>query len=84
MKATRSASFLITEKYINIPTSVAMRLDRLQRDFVWGGVGNQRNSTWLNGAQNPVQGLGTRKLGIFNQAILGKCLWCYAMKRGLL
>jgi hypothetical protein len=58
--------------------SVASRIEKLQRDFLWGGMGEEFKYhlvSWekvctpiLNG------GLGIRNLVLFNRALLGKWL----------
>jgi hypothetical protein len=71
-----------------IPSRVANRLERLQRNFLWGGS-NEKNKfhlvKWLL-VCSPSQkgGLGIRNLRRFNQALLGKWLWCFATERDAL
>jgi hypothetical protein len=68
-----------------IPVGVANRLERLQRNFLWGGIGNEFKFHLVNWARIclPIKsgGLGVRNLIQFNRALLGKWLWRYAMDR---
>jgi hypothetical protein len=71
-----------------LPMDVAHRLEKLQRDFLWGGMGDEHKFHLVNWQQvcSPIQygGLGIRKLSVFNKALLGKWLWRYAVERGAL
>jgi hypothetical protein len=64
-----------------LPMSVARRIEKLQRDFLWGGMGDEHKYHLVNWQQicAPLQhgGLGIRNLSIFNKALLGKWLWRY-------
>uniref|UniRef100_A0A2N9GA24 Reverse transcriptase domain-containing protein n=1 Tax=Fagus sylvatica TaxID=28930 RepID=A0A2N9GA24_FAGSY len=64
-----------------IPVSVALRIDKIQRDFLWGGMGEGKKFHLVNWSQvcQPLKmgGLGVRNLLLFNQALLGKWLWRY-------
>jgi hypothetical protein len=64
-----------------IPASVARRIDKIQRDFLWGGMGDERKFHLVNWSQvcQPLKlgGLGIRNLTKFNKALLGKWLWRY-------
>ena len=68
-----------------MPKSVAKRVEKTQRDFLWGG-GNLEGKVhlvkWdvvctekLNG------GLGLRRIATLNRALLGKCTWRFACER---
>jgi hypothetical protein len=62
--------------------SIASRLEKLQRDFLWGGLEDERKFHLVNWktACLPLQGggLGIRNMAIFNKALLGKWLWRYS------
>jgi hypothetical protein len=62
-----------------IPVSMALRIDKIQRDFLWGGMGEGKKFHLVNWSQvcQPLKmgGLGLRNLRVFNQALLGKWLW---------
>jgi hypothetical protein len=68
-----------------IPSSVASRIEKLHRDFLWGGIGEEFKFHLVNWAKvcSPISsgGLGIRNLRIFNKALLGKWLWRYAHER---
>jgi hypothetical protein len=70
-----------------IPSCVANRIEKLHRDFLWGGVGEEFKYhlvSWSEGCSPILEGgLGIRNLRIFNKALLGKWLWRYAHERGL-
>ena len=65
-----------------IPISVAKRLEKLQSDFLWGGVGEEFKYH-LCGLGHNLQpslrrGFEVTRLGIFNKTLLGKRLWRFA------
>ncbi|KAG2724060.1 hypothetical protein I3760_01G000400 [Carya illinoinensis] len=64
-----------------IPARVAFRIEKLQRDFLWGGIGEEFKFHLVRWEQvcRPISngGLGIRKLRTFNRALLGKWLWRY-------
>jgi hypothetical protein len=68
-----------------LPVGVANRLERLQRDFLWGGIGDEFKFHLVNWERicRSIKsgGLGVRNLLQFNRALLGKWLWRYAMDR---
>jgi hypothetical protein len=71
-----------------ILVGVANRLDKLQRDFLWGGIGNEAKFHLVNWNRicTPLKsnGLGVHNLIQFNQDLLGKWLWRYARERDAL
>jgi hypothetical protein len=68
-----------------IPSSVASRIEKMHRDFLWGDLGEKFKfhlvslSTVCSSISKG--GLGIRNLRIFNQALLGKWLWRFAHER---
>ena len=71
-----------------IPTSVAHRLENLQRDLLLGGLGNEVKMQLVNWKTvcQPLQsgGLGIRSLTYFNTALLGKWLCQFALETNAL
>jgi hypothetical protein len=65
-----------------IPMSIARRIEKLQRDFLWGGLEEEHKLHLVNWHQvcTPLSGggLGIRDVAIFNKALLGKWLWRYS------
>jgi hypothetical protein len=68
-----------------IPVSVAKRIKKLQRNFLWGGLGEEFKCHLVNWSKvcTPLKerGLGIRNLMVFNRTLLGKWLWHYGSKR---
>jgi hypothetical protein len=66
-----------------LPMSIARRIEKLQRDFLWGGLEEEHKFHLVNWHQtcSPLHsgGLGIRDVAIFNKALLGKWLWRYSM-----
>uniref|UniRef100_A0A2N9IAI6 Reverse transcriptase domain-containing protein n=1 Tax=Fagus sylvatica TaxID=28930 RepID=A0A2N9IAI6_FAGSY len=65
-----------------IPMSIAHRIEKLQRDFLWGGLEDELKFHLVNWQQvcTPLHngGLGIRSMATFNKALLGKWLWRYS------
>jgi hypothetical protein len=68
-----------------IPVKVANRIEKLQHDFLWRGVGEECKYHLVKWSKvcSPLSegGLGLRKLVDFNHALLGKWLWRYGHER---
>ena len=69
---------------VRMPTSVAKRLEKLQRNFLWrGGVLEKKphlvnwDAIYYKKGQG---GLGLRSLSLLNKVLLGKWIWRFASK----
>ena len=62
-----------------IPRKVSLRLEKIQRDFLWGGGASQSKPHLVNWSivcmEKKDGGLGIRNLFRLNKALLGK--WCW-------
>jgi hypothetical protein len=62
-----------------IPADVAKRIEKIQRDFLWGGLNEEVKLHLVDWDTvcSPISegGLGIRNVRKFNQALLGKWLW---------
>jgi hypothetical protein len=71
-----------------IPISVANRIERIQRNFLWGSYGDGGTHHLVNWdvVCSPVNygGLGVRKIALFNKALLGKWLWRFGIEESKL
>jgi hypothetical protein len=71
--------------FFSIPSSVASRIEKLHRDFLWGGLGEDFKYHLVSWSTicSPISegGLSIRNLRTFNKALLGKWLWCYEHER---
>ena len=68
-----------------MPRSVSLRLEQIQRDFLWGGGALKRKSHLVDWSivcsEKQKGGLGVRNLTLLNRALLCKWSWCFAVER---
>ena len=68
-----------------IPTSIALRIEKMQRDFLWlsSREGKKDHLVRWDLVCRPKEfgGLGFGKISLRNQALLGKWLWRYPKER---
>ncbi|RVX00224.1 putative ribonuclease H protein [Vitis vinifera] len=88
IKSTLASIPIYLLSLIRIPKAVAKRIEKIQRDFLWGGGGRG----CLEGKVHLINwkvvcspkeegGLGIRKIDLLNKALLGKWVWRYALIR---
>jgi hypothetical protein len=84
LKSTLSSLPTYFLPLFTIPVSVARRLERLQRNFLWGDLGevSKHHLVRWEVVCSPVKdsGLGVRKPVDFNKALLGKWLWRFGLE----
>ena len=79
LKSTLSSMPTYFMSLFPIPIKVARRIELLQRNFLWNGLGDSHSYhlvAW-NKVCSPIAhgGLGVLPLHLFNRALLGKWLW---------
>ncbi|RVW24959.1 putative ribonuclease H protein [Vitis vinifera] len=85
IKSTLASMPICQMSIFQMPKIVARRLEKVQRDFLWG-VGNLEGKTHLVKwevvcTDKNKGGLGLRKLALLNKALLGKWIWRYACNK---
>ena len=79
LKSTLSSMPTYFMSLFPIPVKVARRIEFLQRNFLWDGLGEsyKHHLVAWNKVCSPIAqgGLGIRPLHLFNQALLSKWLW---------
>ncbi|RVX13511.1 putative ribonuclease H protein [Vitis vinifera] len=82
IKSTLASMPLYQLSLFRVPKIVARRLEKLQRDFLWGGGNMERKSHLVNWEMvctgKEKGGLGLRKLVLLNKALLCKWVWRFA------
>ena len=76
IKSSLSSLLTYFLSLLPLPSKVAKRMEKLRRDFLWKRIGGEPKIHLVNWAKvcKPLQagGLGIRRLGSFNFALLGK------------
>ncbi|RVW74087.1 putative ribonuclease H protein [Vitis vinifera] len=85
IKSTLASIPIYLLSLIRIPKVVAKRIEKIQRDFLWGG-GSLEGKVHLINWQvvcSPKEegGLGIRKIDLLNKTLLGKWVWRYAYEK---
>uniref|UniRef100_A0A2N9EL19 Reverse transcriptase domain-containing protein n=1 Tax=Fagus sylvatica TaxID=28930 RepID=A0A2N9EL19_FAGSY len=84
LKSTLSSLPTYFLSLFTIPISVVRRIEKLQRDFLWGDMGDEVKHHLVGWDKvcipKEVGGLGVRSLILTNKALLGKWLWRFGME----
>ena len=85
IKSTLASMPIYQMSIFRMPKSVAKRVEKVQRDFLWGG-GNLEGKVHLVKwdvvcTEKNKGGLSLRKIAILNRALLGKWIWRFACEK---
>ena len=84
LKSTLSSLPTYFLSLFTIPVSVAHRIEKLQRYFLWGGMGEEFKHHLVDWDKvcTPKEkgGFGVRSMTLFNKALLGKWLWRFGLE----
>ena len=85
IRSTLSSLPIYFLSLFRMPKTVCSRLEKIQRDFLWGGGNHERKPhlvNWKTVCQEKSRGgLGVRGLSLMNQALLCKWCWRFANER---
>ncbi|RVW78939.1 putative ribonuclease H protein [Vitis vinifera] len=85
IRSTLSSMPIYGMSLFQMPRSVSSRLERIQRDFLWGGGALERKphlvEWYIICSDKRKGGLGVRSLAFLNKALLCKWSWRFAMER---
>ena len=88
IKSTLASIPIYQLSFFRMPKLVARRLEKLQRDFLWGGGRMKRKIHLINWevvcTQKENGGLGIWKIDLLNKALLGKWIWRFAFEEDIL
>ena len=84
LKSTLSSLPTYFLSLFTIPQTMAARIERIQRNFLWGALEDVFKYPLVawDKVCLPVEcgGLGIRRVGLFNKALLGKWLWRFGIE----
>jgi hypothetical protein len=84
LKSTLSSLPTYFLSLFTIPFSVVRRIEKLQRDLFWGGLGDEVKHHLVGWdticTPKEVGGLGVRSLFLTNKTLLGKWLWRFGLE----
>ncbi|KAJ9707156.1 hypothetical protein PVL29_002241 [Vitis rotundifolia] len=85
IRSTLSSMPIYLMSLLRMPRVVSLRLEKIQRDFLWGGGALERKPHLVNWdtvcSDIRKGGLGVRRLSNLNRALLCKWNWRYANER---
>ena len=85
VKSTLSSLPIYFMSLFIIPRKVSLRLEKIQRNFLWGGGASQSKPHLVNWSivcmEKKDGGLGIRNLSRLNRALLGKWCWRFASEQ---
>ena len=85
IKSTLASMPIYYLSLFRMPKIVAKRIEKLQRDFLWGGGSLERKVHLINWevvcTQKEKGGLGIRKIDLLNKALLSKWIWRLASEK---
>ncbi|RVW15364.1 LINE-1 reverse transcriptase-like [Vitis vinifera] len=85
IRSTLSSMPIYLMSLLRMPRVVSLRLEKIQRDFLWGGGALERKPHLVNWdtvcMDKRKGGLGVRRLSILNRALLCKWNWRFAIER---
>ncbi|RVX13176.1 LINE-1 reverse transcriptase-like [Vitis vinifera] len=88
IKSTLASMPIYQMSIFRMPKVVVRRIEKVQRDFLWGGGNMERKVHLVKWevvcTDKDKGGLGLRKLALLNKALLGKWIWRYACEKNIL